>query len=282
MLKWSLLLRKAMPIAADRAKEVFTDALVRHSEYGEELNEVYKWEWVHGQELTVEGVHEILVYEIGWREDRDWASMKMQPRSGECTAVEAGKTKARAAVKAALGNVVRMAAIRTKVAVDEVERTGKDRVERHRVKARNDIAQIVAETGILLNFVGRKVQRAKVTVERAARRCSKRTLRLSVVSGESSVCTVPRLIIGPGIVPRMVPSSNRVKGMAGERASTAKWALRRQGCRPATETRGKARRARGLMSRATQPNFLRNQDTQALRLGQLGQDERLKAKAVGA
>ena len=73
VLKWSLLLRKAMPVAADRAKEVFLDALVRHGEYGEELNEVYKWERIHGHELTVEGVHEILVYEIGWREDRDWA-----------------------------------------------------------------------------------------------------------------------------------------------------------------------------------------------------------------
>ena len=73
VLKWSLLLRKAMPVAADRAKEVFMDALVRHGEYGEELNEVYKWERIRGQELTVEGVHEILVYEIGWREDRDWA-----------------------------------------------------------------------------------------------------------------------------------------------------------------------------------------------------------------
>ena len=31
---------------------------------------MYKWERIHGQELTVEGVHEILVYEIGWREDR--------------------------------------------------------------------------------------------------------------------------------------------------------------------------------------------------------------------
>ena len=49
------------------------DALVRHGEYSEEWNEVYKWERIHGQELTVEGVHEILVYEIGWREDRDWA-----------------------------------------------------------------------------------------------------------------------------------------------------------------------------------------------------------------
>ena len=73
VLKWSLLLRKAMPVAADRAKEVFMDALVRHGEYGEELNEVYRWKRIHGQELTVEGVHEILVYEIGWREDRDWA-----------------------------------------------------------------------------------------------------------------------------------------------------------------------------------------------------------------
>ena len=49
------------------------DALVRPGEYGEGLNEVYKWEPIHGQELTVKGVHKILVYEIGWREDRDWA-----------------------------------------------------------------------------------------------------------------------------------------------------------------------------------------------------------------
>ena len=55
-------------------------------------------------------------------------------------AVEAGKTKARAAVKAALGDVARMVATRTKVAVDEVERIGKDRVDGDRVKARNDSA----------------------------------------------------------------------------------------------------------------------------------------------
>ena len=186
--------------------------------------------------------------------------MKMQPRSGECTAVEAGKTKARAAVKAVLGDVVRRAATRTKVAVDEVERMGKDRVDRDRVKARNDTALIVAKTGTLLNFVGRKVPRAKVVLERAAQPCSKRMLKLNVVSGKKSVCTVPRLIIGPGIVPRMVPASSRVKDVAGKRASTAKWALRRQRCRPVTRTGGKARKARGLMSRATQPNCSRNQD----------------------
>ena len=48
-------------------------ALVRHGEYGEELNKVCKRERILGRELTVEGVHEILVYEIGWCEDRDWA-----------------------------------------------------------------------------------------------------------------------------------------------------------------------------------------------------------------
>ena len=116
-------------------------------------------------------------------------------------------------------------------------------------------------------------------MERAAQPCSKRTLRLSVVSGKSSVYTVPRLIIGPGIVPRTVPASSRVKGVAGERASTAKWVLRRHGSRLATRTRGRARRAGGLMSRATQQNCLGNQDPQALRLSQL-LDERLKAEAV--
>ena len=158
---------------------------------------------------------------------------------------------------------------------------GRDRVDRDRVKARNDTAQIVEKTGTLLNFVGRKVPKEKVTVEGAARHCSKRTPKLNVASGKNSVCTVPRLIIGPGIVPRMAPASSRVKDVAGERPSTAKWALRRQGCSPATETRGKARKARGLMNRAIQPNCLRNQDPQALRLSQL-LDERLKAKAVGA
>ena len=196
-------------------------------------------------------------------------SMKMEPWSGECTALEDGKTRARAAVKAALADVVRMAAIRTKMAVDEVENTCKDRLDRNRVKARNHIRKIVAKTGTLLNFVGRKVPRAKVTVERAARPCGKRTLRLSVISGKTSVCTVPPLIIGPEIVPRMVPASTRVKDVAGKRASTAKWALRRQGCRLATGTRGKARRSRGLISRAMQANCLRNQDPQALRLSQL-------------
>ena len=44
VLEWNLLLRKTMLVAADRAKEVLVDALVRHGEYGEELNEVYKWE----------------------------------------------------------------------------------------------------------------------------------------------------------------------------------------------------------------------------------------------
>ena len=73
VLKWSHLLRKAMPVAAVRAKNVFMDALVRHDKCGEELNEVYQWERIHGQELTSEGVHDILVYEIGWREDCDWA-----------------------------------------------------------------------------------------------------------------------------------------------------------------------------------------------------------------
>ena len=52
-------------------------------------------------------------------------SMRMRPRSGECTAVEARKTKARAAVKAVLGDMLRMAATRTKVAMVEVERMGR-------------------------------------------------------------------------------------------------------------------------------------------------------------
>ena len=64
---------KAMPVAADRGKEFFMNALVRHGDYGEELNEVYEWDRIHGQELTVEGVHEILVYEVGWREHRNQA-----------------------------------------------------------------------------------------------------------------------------------------------------------------------------------------------------------------
>ena len=118
-------------------------------------------------------------------------------------------------------------------------------------------------------------------MERAARLYSKRTPKLNVVSGKNSVCTVPRLIIGPGIVPRMIPASSRVKDAAGERASIAKWALRREECRLVTRTRGKARGARGLMSRPTQPNCLLNKDPQALRLSQL-LDKRLKAKAVGA
>ena len=79
-------------------------------------------------------------------------SMKMQPRSGDCTAVEAGKTKARAAVKAVLGDVVRIAAPRTKVAVDEVESTGKERVDRDRVKASSDTAQIMAKIGRSAEF----------------------------------------------------------------------------------------------------------------------------------
>ena len=96
--------------------------------------------------------------------------------------VGAGKTKARAAVKALLGDVVRMAATRTKVAVDEVEHMGKDRVDRDKVKARNDTAQIVAKMGTVLNCVSRKVPRARVTVERATRPCSKRTRRLNAAS----------------------------------------------------------------------------------------------------
>ena len=129
------------------------------------------------------------------------ASMRMRLRSGECTAVEAGKTKARAGVKAVLGDVARMAATSTKVAVVEVEEMSRDRVDGDRVKARNDTAQIVEKTGTLLNFVGRKVPKEKVAVERAAGHCSKRTPQLNVASGKNSVCTVPRLIIEPGIVP---------------------------------------------------------------------------------
>ena len=195
--------------------------------------------------------------------------------------MEVHRTKARAAVRAVLGDVVRISATRTNVAVDEVEGVVKDRVERDRVKARNYPAQIVAKTGKLLDFIGKKVARPKVTVERAVRSCSKRTLKLNIACRKNSVCTVPRLIIGPGIVPRMVPASSRVKDVAAERASTARWALRGLGCRPATRTRAKARKARGLTSRATKPNCLRNQDPQVLRLSQL-LDERLKAKAVGA
>ena len=75
--------------------------------------------------------------------------------------VEAGKTKARAGVKAVLGDVARMAATSTKVAVVEVERMGRDRADRDRVKARNDTAQIVEKTGTLLNFVGRKVPKVR-------------------------------------------------------------------------------------------------------------------------
>ena len=117
---------------------------------------------------------------------------------------------------AVLGDVDRMVATRTKVAVDEAERAGRDRADSDRVKARNDIAQIVAETGTLLNFVGRKMPKAKVTVERAVGPCSKRTLKLNVVSEKSSVCTVPRLIVGPGIVLRIMPASGRVKDVKGQ------------------------------------------------------------------
>ena len=109
--------------------------------------------------------------------------MKMPPRSRECTAVVASKTKASAAVKAVLGDAVRLAATRTKDAPDEVERMGRDRVDKNRVKARDDTAQIVAKTGTLLKFVGNEVPKAKITVERAARNCSKRTLKLNVVWG---------------------------------------------------------------------------------------------------
>ena len=79
----------------------------------------------------------------------------------------------------------------------------------------------------------------------------------------------------------MVPTSRTVKNVAEEGASTAKWVLRRQGARPAAGTRGKATGASRLMSRATQPNGLRNRDAHALRLSQL-LDERLKAKMVKA
>ena len=137
-----------------------------------------------------------------------------------------------------------MATTRTKVAVDEVERMGKDRVDRGRLMTRNDTAQIVAKTGTLVNFVGKKVPRAKVTVERAARPCSKRTLKLNVVSGRKSVCTVPRLMIGPGIVPRIVPASSRVRDVAGETASTAKWAMT-SGVPPGYRDAGKSQKGKG-------------------------------------
>ena len=60
VLQWCLLAQKAAPVTALQAKDAYIEALHRHGGYEAELDE-----------LSHEGAHELVVYEMGLREDRD-------------------------------------------------------------------------------------------------------------------------------------------------------------------------------------------------------------------
>ena len=71
VLQWCLLAQKAAPVTALQAKDAYIEALHRHPGIEAEVDEIYKYERVHDVELSHEGAHELVVYEMGWREDRD-------------------------------------------------------------------------------------------------------------------------------------------------------------------------------------------------------------------
>ena len=80
VLEWTLLAQQAAPVTPLEAKEAFTDALHRHGGYQDELDELCKYEELKGVELSHQGAHQLIQYELTWRNNRDVA---MEADKGE-------------------------------------------------------------------------------------------------------------------------------------------------------------------------------------------------------
>ena len=83
VLDWTLLAQQAAPVTPPEAKEAFTDALHRHRGYQDEPEELYKYEELKGVELSHQGAHQVIQYELSWRSNRDVA---MEADKGETDA----------------------------------------------------------------------------------------------------------------------------------------------------------------------------------------------------
>ena len=65
--------RQAAPVTPLEAKEAYIDALHRHGGYQDEINEVFKYEELKGVDLSHQGAHQLIQYELSWRTNRDAA-----------------------------------------------------------------------------------------------------------------------------------------------------------------------------------------------------------------
>ena len=83
VLQWTLLAQQAAPVTPLDAKEAFTDALHRHGGYHDELDELDKYEELKGVELSHQGAHQVIQYELTWRSNRD---VDMEADKGETDA----------------------------------------------------------------------------------------------------------------------------------------------------------------------------------------------------
>ena len=83
VLEWTQLAQRAAPVTPLEAKEAFTYALHRHGGYQDELDELYKYEERKRLELSHQGAHQLIQYELCWRSNRDVA---MEPDTGESEA----------------------------------------------------------------------------------------------------------------------------------------------------------------------------------------------------
>ena len=73
VLEWILLAQQAAPVTPPEAKEAFTDALHRHGGYQDGLDKLYKYKELKAVELSHQGVHQLIQYELTWRRNRDVA-----------------------------------------------------------------------------------------------------------------------------------------------------------------------------------------------------------------
>ena len=65
--------RQAAPVTPLEAKEAYIDALHCHGGYQDALNELYEYEEIKGVELSHQGAHQLIQYELSWRTNRDAA-----------------------------------------------------------------------------------------------------------------------------------------------------------------------------------------------------------------
>ena len=83
VLEWTLLAQQAAPVTPLEAKEAFTDALHCYGGYQDELDELYKYEELKGVDLSHQGAHQLIRYELTRRSNRD---VTMEADKGETDA----------------------------------------------------------------------------------------------------------------------------------------------------------------------------------------------------